>query len=118
MYVGLLHINQTQVVKRIPAGVVRKFGEGVPAQVSSLTSDRGSNLRCPSQNKPCVAAKMSQEKEKKKEEGHLALSRLEDDPPISAQHLLDEAADWIKIMKFEAPELAQFQSQKSGTFFV
>ncbi|GBN58446.1 hypothetical protein AVEN_194677-1, partial [Araneus ventricosus] len=35
-------------------------------------------------------------------------SRLEGDPPINAQHLLDEAADWLKIMKFEAPELAQF----------
>ncbi|GBL97338.1 hypothetical protein AVEN_170462-1 [Araneus ventricosus] len=35
-------------------------------------------------------------------------NRLEDDPPINAQHLLDEAADWLKIMKFEAPELAQF----------
>ncbi|GBN34384.1 hypothetical protein AVEN_52855-1, partial [Araneus ventricosus] len=34
--------------------------------------------------------------------------RLEDDPPINAQHLLDEAADWLKIMKLEAPELARF----------
>ncbi|GBO17611.1 hypothetical protein AVEN_36247-1 [Araneus ventricosus] len=35
-------------------------------------------------------------------------SCLEDDPPINAQHFLDEAADWLKIMKFVAPELAQF----------
>ncbi|GBN16438.1 hypothetical protein AVEN_205341-1 [Araneus ventricosus] len=32
-------------------------------------------------------------------------SHLEDDPPINAQHLLDEAADRFKIMKFVAPEL-------------
>ncbi|GBN30880.1 Alanine aminotransferase 2-like [Araneus ventricosus] len=40
--------------------------------------------------------------------GTFHFSRLEADPPINAQHLLDEAADWLKIMKIEAPELAQF----------
>ncbi|GBN54419.1 hypothetical protein AVEN_63395-1 [Araneus ventricosus] len=31
---GLLHVKPYVVGKRLPAGVVRKFGEGVPAQVS------------------------------------------------------------------------------------
>ncbi|GBN32152.1 hypothetical protein AVEN_136391-1, partial [Araneus ventricosus] len=39
------------------AGVVRKFGEEVPAQVSSSSSDRGSKIRGPSQNSPRVASK-------------------------------------------------------------
>ncbi|GBM67437.1 hypothetical protein AVEN_265393-1 [Araneus ventricosus] len=38
-------------------GVTRKFGEGVPAQVSSSSSDCGSKLRGPSLNSPRVAAK-------------------------------------------------------------
>ncbi|GBN36930.1 hypothetical protein AVEN_203311-1 [Araneus ventricosus] len=38
-------------------GVVRKFGGGEPAQVSSSSSDRGSKLRGPSQNSPRVAPK-------------------------------------------------------------
>ncbi|GBM77237.1 hypothetical protein AVEN_71036-1 [Araneus ventricosus] len=38
---------------------------------------------------------------------HFFNSSFEDDPPINAQHLLDDDADWLKIMKFEAPELAQ-----------
>ncbi|GBN17450.1 hypothetical protein AVEN_232543-1 [Araneus ventricosus] len=38
-------------------GVAWKFGEGVPAQVSSLSSDHGSKLRGPSQNSPRVASK-------------------------------------------------------------
>ncbi|GBN11196.1 hypothetical protein AVEN_272585-1 [Araneus ventricosus] len=36
---------------------VRKFGEGMPAQVSSSSSDRRSNIRCPSQKSPRVASK-------------------------------------------------------------
>ncbi|GBM00618.1 hypothetical protein AVEN_134482-1 [Araneus ventricosus] len=32
------------VAKRSPAGVVRKFGEGVQVQVSSSSSDRGTKL--------------------------------------------------------------------------
>ncbi|GBL85872.1 hypothetical protein AVEN_63195-1 [Araneus ventricosus] len=43
--------------ERPPVGVVRKFGEGVPAHVSSTSSDRGSKLRGPSQNNPHVASK-------------------------------------------------------------
>ncbi|GBN35974.1 hypothetical protein AVEN_22430-1 [Araneus ventricosus] len=34
-----------------------KFEEGVPAQVSSSSSDRGSNLRGPSQNSPRTVSK-------------------------------------------------------------
>ncbi|GBL78090.1 hypothetical protein AVEN_143385-1 [Araneus ventricosus] len=34
---------------------------------------------------------------------HVDPSHLEDDPPINAQHLLDEASDWFKIMKAKAP---------------
>ncbi|GBM79931.1 hypothetical protein AVEN_112549-1 [Araneus ventricosus] len=30
-------------------------------------------------------------------------NRLEDDPPVNAQYFVDEAADWLKIMKFRAP---------------
>ncbi|GBM79067.1 hypothetical protein AVEN_86078-1 [Araneus ventricosus] len=43
--------------KRPPIGVVRKFGDGVPAQVSSSSSDRGPKLRCQSQESPRVASK-------------------------------------------------------------
>ncbi|GBO29930.1 hypothetical protein AVEN_134169-1 [Araneus ventricosus] len=39
------------------AGVVLKFGEGVPTQVSSSSSDRDSKLRAPSQNSSRVASK-------------------------------------------------------------
>ncbi|GBM34457.1 hypothetical protein AVEN_106702-1 [Araneus ventricosus] len=39
---GLLHTKSYIVAKRPPFGGVRKFGEGVPAQVSSSPSDRGS----------------------------------------------------------------------------
>ncbi|GBN37657.1 hypothetical protein AVEN_69501-1 [Araneus ventricosus] len=49
-------LNHTQAVKRPPTGVERKFGEEVPAHVSSSLSDRGSKGRCPSQNSPCVAS--------------------------------------------------------------
>ncbi|GBM18459.1 hypothetical protein AVEN_66819-1 [Araneus ventricosus] len=52
---GLLHVKSYVVVKRPPVGVAWKFGEGVPAQVSSSSSDRGSKLRGPSQNSPRVA---------------------------------------------------------------
>ncbi|GBM36806.1 hypothetical protein AVEN_165073-1 [Araneus ventricosus] len=45
------------LTKRPPAGVVWKFGEGVQAQVSSSSSDCGSNVRVPSQNSPLVASK-------------------------------------------------------------
>ncbi|GBN44597.1 hypothetical protein AVEN_190989-1 [Araneus ventricosus] len=54
---GLLHVKSYVVAKRLPVGVAWKFGKGVPAQVSSSSSDRGSKLRGPSQNSPRVAAK-------------------------------------------------------------
>ncbi|GBL74275.1 hypothetical protein AVEN_235272-1 [Araneus ventricosus] len=41
LYVGLVNLNLTSWVKHSPAGAVRKFGEGVPAQVSFSSSDRG-----------------------------------------------------------------------------
>ncbi|GBN21758.1 hypothetical protein AVEN_223520-1 [Araneus ventricosus] len=50
-----LHVNSYVVAKRLLVGVGRMFGEWVPAQVSSSSSDRGSKLRCPSQNSPSVA---------------------------------------------------------------
>ncbi|GBM84385.1 hypothetical protein AVEN_28709-1 [Araneus ventricosus] len=40
-----------------PFGVARKFGKGVPAQVSSWSSDRGSKVQGPSLNSPRVASK-------------------------------------------------------------
>ncbi|GBM92342.1 hypothetical protein AVEN_116794-1, partial [Araneus ventricosus] len=49
--------GQVVGAKRPPVGVVPNFGEGVPAQVSSSSSDRGSKLRGPSQNNPYVASK-------------------------------------------------------------
>ncbi|GBM91228.1 hypothetical protein AVEN_31637-1 [Araneus ventricosus] len=45
------------MTKRAFVGVMRKLGEGVPTQVSSSSSDRGSKLRGPSQNSPRVASK-------------------------------------------------------------
>ncbi|GBN43284.1 hypothetical protein AVEN_167533-1 [Araneus ventricosus] len=54
---GLLHIKSYEVAKRPPAGEAWKPGEGVPDQVSSSTSDRGSKLRGPSLNSPRVASK-------------------------------------------------------------
>ncbi|GBL85830.1 hypothetical protein AVEN_63163-1 [Araneus ventricosus] len=54
---GLLQDKSYVVAKRPPAGVAWKFGERVPAQASSSSSDRGSKLRGPSQNSPCVAFK-------------------------------------------------------------
>ncbi|GBM65210.1 hypothetical protein AVEN_82384-1 [Araneus ventricosus] len=50
-------LNHTYWFKRPPVGVVQKFGEGVPDQVSSSSSDHGSKLRGPSQNGPLVASK-------------------------------------------------------------
>ncbi|GBO44718.1 hypothetical protein AVEN_274493-1 [Araneus ventricosus] len=46
---GLLHAKSYAVAKRPPVGVEWKFGEGLPAQVSSSPSHRGSKLRGPSQ---------------------------------------------------------------------
>ncbi|GBM20784.1 hypothetical protein AVEN_108237-1 [Araneus ventricosus] len=40
------------VIKRPRGGVVRKFGEGMPAQVSSSSSDRGSELRAQTDRTP------------------------------------------------------------------
>ncbi|GBM76813.1 hypothetical protein AVEN_122190-1 [Araneus ventricosus] len=54
---GLLHAKSYVVAKRPPVGVAWKFGQGVPAQVSSSSSDRNSKLRGPSLNSPCVASK-------------------------------------------------------------
>ncbi|GBN51751.1 hypothetical protein AVEN_55025-1 [Araneus ventricosus] len=54
---GLLHAKSYVVAKCPPIGVAQKFGEGVPAQVSSLSSDCGSKLRGPSLNSPHVASK-------------------------------------------------------------
>ncbi|GBM17255.1 hypothetical protein AVEN_223794-1 [Araneus ventricosus] len=53
----LLHAKSYVVAKRPPVGVAWKFSEGVPAQVSSSSSDRGSKLQGPSQNSPRVASK-------------------------------------------------------------
>ncbi|GBM03901.1 hypothetical protein AVEN_185400-1 [Araneus ventricosus] len=54
---GLLHAKSYVVAKRPPVGVAQKFGDGVPAQVSSSSSDSGSKLRGPSLNSPRVTSK-------------------------------------------------------------
>ncbi|GBN40174.1 hypothetical protein AVEN_159704-1 [Araneus ventricosus] len=54
---GLLYAKSYVVAKRPPVGVAWKLGEGVSAQVSSSSSDRGSKLRGLSQNSPRVASK-------------------------------------------------------------
>ncbi|GBN42122.1 hypothetical protein AVEN_156781-1 [Araneus ventricosus] len=54
---GILHAKSYVVAKRSIVGVTWKFGEEVPAHVSSSSSDRGSKLRGASQNSPCVASK-------------------------------------------------------------
>ncbi|GBL77378.1 hypothetical protein AVEN_41793-1 [Araneus ventricosus] len=54
---GPFHVKSYVGTKRHPAGVVRKFGEGVPAQVSFSSSDQGSKLRGPSQNSTRVASR-------------------------------------------------------------
>ncbi|GBM01786.1 hypothetical protein AVEN_205453-1 [Araneus ventricosus] len=51
---GLLHAKSYAAAIRLPAGAVRKVGEGVSPQMSS--SDRVSKLRDPSPNSPCVAS--------------------------------------------------------------
>ncbi|GBM13039.1 hypothetical protein AVEN_207310-1, partial [Araneus ventricosus] len=48
-------LNMTSWVKRHLAGVVKKFGEAVPAQASPTSSDDGSKLRGPPQKTPRVA---------------------------------------------------------------
>ncbi|GBO37929.1 hypothetical protein AVEN_105635-1 [Araneus ventricosus] len=53
---GLLLDKSYVVAKPPPVGMARKFGEGVPAQVSSSSCDRGSKLRGPSLNSPRVAS--------------------------------------------------------------
>ncbi|GBL94265.1 hypothetical protein AVEN_16791-1 [Araneus ventricosus] len=50
-------LHHAQWVKRPPAVVVRKFGQRVPSQMSSSSSDSGSILRGPTQNSPRVASK-------------------------------------------------------------
>ncbi|GBO26712.1 hypothetical protein AVEN_148800-1 [Araneus ventricosus] len=40
---GLLHVKSYAVTKGPPAGVVKTFGEGMPAQVSLASSNCGSN---------------------------------------------------------------------------
>ncbi|GBM06296.1 hypothetical protein AVEN_208981-1 [Araneus ventricosus] len=57
LFTGSVRPRWPSVVKRPPVGVAWKFEEGVPAQVSSSSSDRGSKLRGPSQNSPRVASK-------------------------------------------------------------
>ncbi|GBM92074.1 hypothetical protein AVEN_112989-1 [Araneus ventricosus] len=44
-------------VERPPTGALRKFGDGVPAQVLSSSSDRSSKLPGSSQNSPRVSSK-------------------------------------------------------------
>ncbi|GBL96939.1 hypothetical protein AVEN_182519-1 [Araneus ventricosus] len=53
----LLHAKSYVVAKRPPVGVARKFGEGMPAQVSSSSTDRASKSLGPSHNSPRVASK-------------------------------------------------------------
>ncbi|GBL53082.1 hypothetical protein AVEN_267692-1 [Araneus ventricosus] len=43
--IGPVSLKSYSVAKRPPAGVVRKFGKGVPAQLSSSSSEHGSKLR-------------------------------------------------------------------------
>ncbi|GBM81293.1 hypothetical protein AVEN_242404-1 [Araneus ventricosus] len=52
----LLHVK-SGVIKRLSASVVRKFGDEMPAQVPSSSSDRGSKLRDSSQKRPRVTSK-------------------------------------------------------------
>ncbi|GBN27952.1 hypothetical protein AVEN_179277-1 [Araneus ventricosus] len=57
MYVSLLQVKSYVEAKRPLPGMVLKFGEEVPARVSSSSSDCGSKLRDPSENNPRVASK-------------------------------------------------------------
>ncbi|GBM85648.1 hypothetical protein AVEN_150176-1 [Araneus ventricosus] len=50
-------LSHAQAIKRLPSGVVLKFGVGVPVQVSFSSSDGGSKLRGLSQNRLLVASK-------------------------------------------------------------
>ncbi|GBM41856.1 hypothetical protein AVEN_8528-1 [Araneus ventricosus] len=54
---GLLHAKSYVAASRSPVGVTWKLGEGLPAQVSSSSSDRGLKLQDPSQNSLRVASK-------------------------------------------------------------
>ncbi|GBO07697.1 hypothetical protein AVEN_188489-1, partial [Araneus ventricosus] len=54
---GLLHTKSYIVAKLPPIGAARKFGEGLPARVTSTSSDCGSKLRGPSLNSPRVGSK-------------------------------------------------------------
>ncbi|GBO44666.1 hypothetical protein AVEN_167398-1 [Araneus ventricosus] len=54
---GLLHAKSYVVAKRPPVGVRGSLERGVPAQVSSSSSDCGSELRGPSLSSPRVAIK-------------------------------------------------------------
>ncbi|GFY35564.1 hypothetical protein TNCV_196641 [Trichonephila clavipes] len=44
---GSMHVKFVEL-KHLPVGVVRKLGDGVPAQATSLSLDQGSKLRDPS----------------------------------------------------------------------
>ncbi|GBL75771.1 hypothetical protein AVEN_155064-1 [Araneus ventricosus] len=57
VYEDLVQPKSYEGAKGPPAGVMRKFGEGEPAQVSSSSSDHGSKLRGLSQNSPRVDSK-------------------------------------------------------------
>ncbi|GBM22521.1 hypothetical protein AVEN_160058-1 [Araneus ventricosus] len=54
---GPLHAKSYVVAKRPPVGEAWNVGEGLPAQASSSSSDRGSKSRAPSQNSLRVASK-------------------------------------------------------------
>ncbi|GBM99899.1 hypothetical protein AVEN_188416-1 [Araneus ventricosus] len=56
IYKCLTYVNLL-MIERLPAGVVRKFGNWVPVQVSSSSSDHSSELRGPYRNFPRVASK-------------------------------------------------------------
>ncbi|GBM47911.1 hypothetical protein AVEN_59276-1 [Araneus ventricosus] len=56
---SLLHVKSYIVAKCPPARVVRKFGDGVSAQCSSLSFGRGSKCRGPSQYSPRVASEQN-----------------------------------------------------------
>ncbi|GBL90220.1 hypothetical protein AVEN_130335-1 [Araneus ventricosus] len=54
----LLHAKSYVLAKRPPVGVVRKFGEGVPAQMSSRHLIIVLGLRGPFKNRPPVVPKL------------------------------------------------------------
>ncbi|GBM22678.1 hypothetical protein AVEN_144456-1 [Araneus ventricosus] len=53
---GLWHAKSHIGGQTPSPGLVRKLEEELPAQMSFSLSDRGSKLRDPSQNSPCVAS--------------------------------------------------------------